>query len=200
MSMLASQLAPFLDAVAAKTPTPGGGAVSAGAGALACSMARMVAVYSIGDSADADVAALADQLERVDHLLRRLADEDAVAYRALTDATRKLKADASTKGEYELAVNIAATVPMEIATVACRSLDIMTKLVPAAKKYMLTDLGVAAVLAEASARAAGYMVRANTIIMPNEDVRRQTEQALDDLLTKSAARLVDIQTALSSRL
>ncbi len=36
----------FLDEVADRTPTPGGGAVSALAGALACAMARMVAAYS----------------------------------------------------------------------------------------------------------------------------------------------------------
>ncbi len=199
MSTLASQLAPFLDAVAARTATPGGGAVAAGAGAMACAMARMVAIYSVGDSDDAETAALPEQLERADHLLRRLADEDATAYLALTEAMKKLKADPSAKDAYDLAVGVAAAVPMEIAAAAGQSLDLMRRLVPVASKYMVSDLGVAAVLAEAAVRAAGYMVRANTVIMENPDVRRDTEQAFDALATKATERLSAIQSALSAR-
>ena len=197
MSTIATQLAPFLDAVAAKTSTPGGGAVAAASGALACSMARMVALYSSGDSDDGEVTALPEQLERADHLLRRLADEDATAYLALTEAMKKRKADPSAQDEYDLAVGVAAAVPMEIAAVAGQSLELMARLVPVASKYMLSDLGVAAVLAESAVRSAGYMVRANTVIMGSADARSDTEQAFDTLSAKAAERLKTIQAALS---
>lgn len=173
--------------------------MAAGAGALACSMARMVAVYSIDPSGDDEASALPEQLERADLLLRQLADEDAVAYQTLSDATKKLKSDPSAKDDYELAVNVAAAVPMEIATVASRSLDLIAKLVPVGRKYMLTDLGVAAVVAEATVRAAGYIVRANTVIMSDADARKHSEHAIDELIARSSAKLVDIEAALSAR-
>ena len=43
-----TKLADFLNAAAAKQPTPGGGSIAALAGALAASMGEMVLNYSIG--------------------------------------------------------------------------------------------------------------------------------------------------------
>ena len=49
------QLDEFLNAVAAREPTPGGGAVAATAGALGAALARMVAAYSISPKVAPDV-------------------------------------------------------------------------------------------------------------------------------------------------
>ena len=83
----------FLDAAAAKQPTPGGGSVTALAGALAAAMGEMVVNYSIGKK---DLEAFLDELKpalaefhRARQVLLQLMAEDQQAYAALT-AARKL--------------------------------------------------------------------------------------------------------------
>src|SRR3954463_8306073 len=83
----------FLDASAARQPTPGGGSVAALAGALAASMGEMVVNYSLGKK---DLEAFADELKpalaeyhRARGMLVQLMGEDQQAYAALT-AARKL--------------------------------------------------------------------------------------------------------------
>ncbi len=193
----------FLDAVAAKKPTPGGGGVTAAMGALACAMARMVAAYSPGRNADAETVAsvqsLLAQLERLDHVLRGLVDEDARAYLALTAATKCAKEDPSTAADRDAALGVAVSVPLEIAAVASESLHIMERLLPVAGRYLLSDLGVAATLAAASVRAASYMVRVNTALLEEGNSKRETDAEIDRLIGKSSKTLTRIEANLADR-
>ena len=93
----------FLNRVADRTPTPGGGAVAGLAGALACAMGRMVAAYSLRKDAAApvreQVESVAGQLAVADQLLRGLISRDGAAYAAMTEArkaVREGRAEAST--------------------------------------------------------------------------------------------------------
>src|ERR1700685_482827 len=92
----------FLTAAAAKQPTPGGGSVTALAGALAASMGEMVVNYSIGKKgAEAYEQALKlalGEFARARALLLELMVEDQAAYEALTSA-RKLAGDAPQRVE-----------------------------------------------------------------------------------------------------
>src|SRR5262245_5876212 len=90
MQPLASYtIADFLEALAARTPTPGGGAVASAVGATAAALARMVVAYSLGKkSLAAHQPALeiaARELDVARALLLRLADEDAAAYALLSE-------------------------------------------------------------------------------------------------------------------
>ena len=73
----------LLNAIAARTPTPGGGAVAASTGALACAMGRMVVAYSANAKKPEAHRALfhkvLDHLRQVDELLRSLIPRDAKA-------------------------------------------------------------------------------------------------------------------------
>ncbi len=66
----------FLDRTADRTPTPGGGSVTAAAGAHACALARMVAAFSTGKKTAppvrTQVEETARRLHRADQLLRAL--------------------------------------------------------------------------------------------------------------------------------
>src|SRR6266576_6548785 len=90
----------FLNATAAKQPTPGGGSVTALAGALAAAMGEMVLNYSVGKK---DLAQHQPELKiglaeltRARALLLGLMVEDQVAYEALT-AARKLPPSSPTR-------------------------------------------------------------------------------------------------------
>src|SRR5947208_13252171 len=83
----------FLNAAAARQPTPGGGSVTALAGALAASMGEMVVNYSIGkkglEAFQGELKPAVEELHRARGLLLRLMAEDQAAFQALTTA-RKL--------------------------------------------------------------------------------------------------------------
>src|SRR5213080_1664714 len=90
-----TKLAEFLDATAARQPTPGGGSVTALTGALAAAMGEMVVNYSLGKKgleAYADeLRPVVEELTRARQLMLNLMSEDQAAYAALT-AARKLPA------------------------------------------------------------------------------------------------------------
>src|SRR5579859_3108664 len=87
---LARLAEPFLDAVAAPTATPGGGSVSALAGALAAAIGQMVAGLSRKKKAQAahvhELSAALDELRRNAAELAEAIDRDAAAYDAVLAA------------------------------------------------------------------------------------------------------------------
>lgn len=172
----------FLDAVAARTPTPGGGTVIALAGAISCVLARMVAAYSTGKHAATDSTAtadLVDRLRRCDELMRRLAHEDAAAYENLVQASRlRREGAADAVASHNQAVLAATTVPLEIGAVASAVLADMNQLASIANRNLFADLAAAAVLACAAARAAKFMVQVNARSLADSERR---EKALDDI-------------------
>lgn len=200
----AGQLDEFLDAVAARQPTPGGGAVAGAAGALACAMARMVAAYSTKKHADPEparaVTELTAHLERADRVFRSLVAEDARAYTALTEAARRLKDHPDTKADHDTALRVAIAVPMQMAAAACETLRLLKRLLPVANRYLLSDLGVAAVLADATARAAYQMVRVNTALLDDATARHEMEHQTLQLTTNARRVLADIESDLNERL
>ena len=198
------QLDGFLDAVALRQPTPGGGAVAGAAGALACAMARMVAAYSAKKSADPETAQavteLTAHLERADHVFRDLVAEDARAYTALAEAARRLKNHSDSKPDHDTALRVAIAVPMQMTAAACQILGLLKRLLPVANRYLLSDLRVAAVLAEATARAANEMVRVNTALLDDATARSELEDQSLQLVGNARGLLADIQSDLSEQL
>src|SRR5688500_17934620 len=83
----------FLDAAAARQPTPGGGSITALVGALAAATGEMVVNYSIGkkglEGHRDELSTSLDELHRARQLLLALMVEDQSAYEALT-AVKKL--------------------------------------------------------------------------------------------------------------
>ena len=85
----------FLAAVAAPTPTPGGGSVSALAGALSVALSRMVAGLARGkkgyESVESELVQLEGRAKKTQARLEALIDEDAKAYDAVMAAMRSPK-------------------------------------------------------------------------------------------------------------
>src|SRR3954453_3537584 len=90
----------FLNAAAAKQPAPGGGSVTALAGALAATMGEMVLNYSVGRKSlaafEPELKSALAELTRARSLLIHLMAEDQVAFEALS-AARKLPETSSTR-------------------------------------------------------------------------------------------------------
>ncbi|MBN1514691.1 MAG: cyclodeaminase/cyclohydrolase family protein [Phycisphaerae bacterium] len=196
----ALNLTAFLDGLADRTPTPGGGSAAALAGALAAALARMVGAYSVGRKPDGEhsetLQSLCDQLAQADGMLRRLMDEDAAAYEALSAAQRAKRQGHDEPSAREQAVGVALAVPLETAAVAGSALTVMQQLLARANPHLLSDLGVAAVLADACVRAAAYSVRVNAPLLENAAQRREILEQVADVLRRAAATTSAIESGL----
>lgn len=192
------KLETLLDQVADRAPTPGGGTVAATAAALACALARMAAAYSVNGRTSPEtrrtIEDAAAKLRRLDQLLRALITQDATAYAAMTAAGKRAKEDPSSQAAYREAVLNALSVPMETAALASQALAIMDETKEATNPHLLSDLGVAAILAEAAARASHYMVLVNAAEVENAEVRDRLLTESETILRHSGDRTKGVQS------
>lgn len=187
MSFATLTLREFLVQTAAKQPTPGGGAVAGAAGALAAALAQMVVSYSLGKKNLATHQPLledaAKRLERARAMLLELADEDAAAYGLVNELTKLPETDARRITELPAALRASVDVPLSVAACATDLLRLMRDLAGKSNAYLRSDLAIAAVLAEATARSAAWNVNINVPQladpMQREQVTRQTRELVE---------------------
>jgi formiminotetrahydrofolate cyclodeaminase len=99
----------FLGSVASKTPTPGGGAVAAVAGAMAASLVEMVCNLTIGKKSYPDVQdemiRVAERASEISQQLLDLADKDSEAFEKVMEAS-KTEDKAKIKGSLLAAIEV----------------------------------------------------------------------------------------------
>jgi len=159
----------FLGGLSARTPAPGGGAACALAGATAASLGAMSAVFTTGEKYQAvedTTMAIKEQFEKLRDRLLGLADDDAAAFQAVTDARKLPKATpeekAARKAKVDAAMRKATEVPEAILAAALEGLQLAEKLLPLCNKHLIGDLAVAAYLFEGAASGAALQVATNT--------------------------------------
>ncbi|HEX3312104.1 MAG TPA: cyclodeaminase/cyclohydrolase family protein [Streptosporangiaceae bacterium] len=147
----------FLDQLAARTPTPGGGGAAAVTGAMAAGLVAMAARFSARQLPEA--GHLADQADELRVRVAQLADTDAQAYAAVLEAFRRPgEAEAAQRQEALLG---AALVPLEIAGIGARVAAMAMQVAEAGNPNLRGDAVTGAVLAAASARSAACLVDIN---------------------------------------
>jgi len=176
------RFADFLGAVAAKSPAPGGGAVASASGALAAALAQMVVNYSIGKKdlleQQDELRFAATKLERARELFLQLADEDAAAYGQLNTLQKLPPGDARRAAELPEAQRLTLQVPQSVAATAIDLLRLFEQLARISNRYLRSDLGIAADLADATVRAAQWNVRINAEgLAPNTRLEVENECA-----------------------
>ncbi len=140
----------FLDRLAARTPTPGGGGAAAATGTMAAGLVAMAARFSARQLPEA--GDLADEADRLRYMASQLVDMDARAY------TRVL----ATRGpERKEALLGAAMIPLEIAALGARVAQLAVRVAEAGNPNLRGDAVTGAVLAAASARSAARLVDIN---------------------------------------
>jgi len=179
----------FLEAAAAKQPTPGGGSVAALAGALAAAMGEMVLNYSVGKKGleehkpRLEAALVEFRAKRV--MLLDLMGQDQSAYESLTEV-RKSSAD-NPKRERRIAQGsfLCTHIPLLMAAIAVDILRIADGVVEIVNPYLLSDLAVCAELAMATTRAALYNVRVNLSGIADSKKRRRAEETGEQRLRRA---------------
>lgn len=184
-------LADFLAHLASRNPTPGGGAAASATGALAAALAQMVVAYSVGKkSLAAHEPSLRDaisRLERAREVLLRLADEDAAAYGAVSHLMKLPEDDPRRRAEWPEAVRACVQAPVAVAAACADLLRLFESLPGITNRQLRSDLGIAAVLAEAACRASRWNVEVNAPLLPEGE--RGPTLAACDALVRDAVRL-----------
>lgn len=181
----------FLASVAAATPTPGGGSVSAIVGALGVALSRMVAGLARDKKGYEDVQ---DDLRRLeargaaleDRLLL-LADRDARSYETVVAAMRLPKTNEPERSArveaLQAAYKGATEVPLETMEACVEAIELAALAAEKGNRSASTDAAVAILLAEAGLRGASLNARVNLASIKDEAFRTATEAKMDRLLS-----------------
>jgi glutamate formiminotransferase/formiminotetrahydrofolate cyclodeaminase len=164
-------LSEWMGRVASSNPSPGGGTVSAIAGAIAAALGAMVGRLTVGRKkyaeVDAEFRALIERAEELRARLEGLGDEDAAAYDAVSAAYGIPKSrEAERSAAIQTALLHATRVPLETLRAARDVAALAARAAEAGNRNAVSDAGVAGLLAEAAARGAAYNVRINVVAMP----------------------------------
>ncbi len=158
----------FLEQLAARVPAPGGGATAALHAAQAAALVAMVARYSdsakYADHAE-EIATITSTADRLRHDALGLAEEDAAAFTAVTEAYRLPKgtADEAAARSDAIATSLiaAARVPAVVVAVADQVLGLAEQLLPIGNRNVVSDVAAAAEAARAAATTARVNVEVN---------------------------------------
>ncbi|MBC8109124.1 MAG: cyclodeaminase/cyclohydrolase family protein [Anaerolineae bacterium] len=200
-----ASIAQFLDATAAKQPAPGGGSVTALAGALAAAIGEMVLQYSIGrkDVLPADDTKLREalaEMTRARNMLVELMIEDQAAYSALSAARKNARDQGDADPTFAAALLACIRIPQAIGATAGALLDLCAQVAPKANKFLLSDLAVCAELAMATVRCATYNVQINLADVSDATERRHFEDSMNHLIARATERIRSIIPAIWKRL
>lgn len=185
----------FLNELASKAPTPGGGGASAYCGALAAALSSMVGNLTVGKARYADVedemlSALA-KLEDVRARLVDLVDEDARAFAPLAEAYRMPASTPEEAAAKEAAMQEAligaCEVPLEIMRQCVAVIELSELMAEKGSRLALSDAGVSAAFAKAALQGASLNVLINLGSMADAERARAYRAEMDDLLACGCA-------------
>ena len=172
----------FLDTLASKSATPGGGSVAALTGAMGAALLSMVGNLTIGKEkyqhVQEDIKNILEKSERLRADFEKLIEEDVEAFdqfmaiMKLPKETEKQKEDRRKKIQEALLET--AGVPMEVARKSNELLDICVVVAEKGNKNVISDVGVSAMLAEAAFDSAVLNVKVNMKMIRDEKKKKQS--------------------------
>lgn len=189
VSITTDSLDEFLERLASRAGTPGGGSGSALVGAVAAALCGMVG--RLNDPKTGAPGPLHDTIETADALRRRLTrliDEDISAFEGLMAAWR-LPEDDAERHEKKQAATVAATeAPLAVMSAARDVMQLAAAGLARSKKNCRSDAGVAGFAAHAALEGARLNVFIN---LPGiaDSRRREALKARADALRAEADRL-----------
>ena len=182
----------FIHKVISNDPVPGGGSVSAFNGALATSLAAMVANLTIGRKKYAEVNEVMEDLSaRFEELARQLiidVDRDSDAYNRVFAAFKLPKETEEEKAEkarvMEIVLKDACSVPMEIMEKCCEAIELIVEFGAKGSKLAISDAGVGAAFCKAALQGASLNVYINTKSMADREYAEELNKKADAMLEK----------------
>jgi formiminotetrahydrofolate cyclodeaminase len=165
----------FLTELAGRVPAPGGGATAALHAAQAAALLGMVARYTTGEKYAGHAETVTAVIAETDTLRARalkLAEEDAAAFTAVTDAYRLPKGE-ERSATIARALAGAAEPPARVIEAAARVVELCEVLLPICNRNVLSDVAAAAEAARAALTTGRVNVEINLGGIKDEQVREK---------------------------
>lgn len=180
----------FAESVAASTPTPGGGSVSALVGALGASLTQMAAGLTAGRKKYLDVN---DQAERIiaeaEALRRELVaaiEEDAASFEGILRVVRDKEMDDEAKATaMEAATVHAGEVPLRVARLSRDAARLARTIATIGNVNAATDAAVGAIMARAAAHGAALNVKVNGAGLKNRELAAAWSEEAEALIEET---------------
>lgn len=198
----AEWLGTFLDDVMAGTLAPGGGSVTAYAGALAAALGAMVCNLTLGKKKYEDVEhetrEILAQLEQVSADLRAAVAEDADSQERMVEAMQLPRSTEAERLARNSAIEQATRgligLRMRVAESAFDTLELLDELAEVGNPIAFADLTTGAQLALTALRSTSYQVLSNLGAISDEEFTRQRRAELDDLIARGQEVADGIET------
>ena len=178
----------FLDALASKAPTPGGGGASALVGAVGTALCTMVGNYTVGKKkyaqVEREVKALMGRAEGLREQLLALIDEDAAAFEPLSKAYAIPKEDPGREAVMEQCLRDAAAPPMKLLRLCCEAIDLHREMLDKGSALMLSDVGTGVILCQSAMQGAALNVKVNTKSMHDREYAETMNREVDQLVAQ----------------
>jgi len=182
----------FLEELASNSPTPGGGSVAALAGALGAALISMVGNLTVGkkkyEDVEEDIKKIISSSEKLRYELSQLIEEDVKVFNNFM-ATYKMPKETEDEKKIRTekiqeALIEAARVPLKVAYKCVDILSLSKEVAEKGNINVVSDAGVAVLMAEAALKSAILNVKINLRMIKDEKVRTELSSSIKELLLK----------------
>lgn len=208
MELMKTSCEGFLEVLASKAATPGGGGAAALVGAAGAALGSMVGNLTVGKkkyaAVEADILALNARAEALRKRLEHLVQADAEAFAPLAEAYRLPKEtpeqQAYKAAVLEKALDGACAVPLSIMEACGEGIAMAQEYAEKGSVLAVSDAGCAALFCKAAMEASSLNVFTNTTLMADRAHAAELDAKADALLAEYVPQADRLYQALSNRL
>ena len=173
----------FLERLASKSPTPGGGSVAALMGSLGYALLSMVCNLTIGKEryreVEEEIKKILSETEEKRRRLELLMEEDAKAFEEVM-AAYKMEKGVEREKAIQKALLQACRVPLETMRLASMGLHLAESCARKGNRNALSDVGVGALALHSAIQGGALNIKINLISLKEgrEEIEREMEEIL----------------------
>lgn len=202
----------YIENVASKEPTPGGGSVAALAGSLGSALTAMVGYLTIGrkmyeeldNEAKKEMDNNFEELKKSIEKLNYIVDEDTKAFDKVMEAFKLPKETDEEKKNRSQAIQegykVALEVPLRCAEECFKVLELQKIFADYGNVNAITDVGVGALLAATGLEGALLNVKINLNSIKDQEYKNKMEQKIDNLLKEGTEIKEELMKTVYKRL
>lgn len=180
----------FVDELASKASTPGGGSAAAIMGAMGAALLGMVANFTIGkknyEVVEQEMRTLLSEAEGLRAQLTGLIEADVEAFDGVMAAyglPRDSESDKAARTQaIQAALKVAADVPLKCARLCAEVIRLSPALAEKGNTNVISDAGVAVLAAEAALRSAALNVHVNINAIKDQEFAADRRRQLEEIL------------------
>ncbi len=198
----------FLDALASKAATPGGGSAAAIMGAMGAALASMVCNLTIGkkgyEAVEAEMQAVLAETESLRERLTDMVRADVAVFDQVMSAYGLPKDSEAEKTARSLAIQTAlkaaTQVPLDCARACAKAVELCKSVAENGNKNVISDAGVAVVAACAALRSAALNVYINAGAIKDRAFAGERLAELDRIMDGMEALTEEVYALVKTRL